>query len=213
MSFEFAGALAQPSIEFKSLFEREWDRMARPGTWWSGSARVAIAAAAREDRWGIPPPEDHRGLPDAVRSAVRRVSVEPMAVTREWVASLEDGGLWPTQYVEMVGVVSRVLAVDAVHRGIGAEFEPLPAPQPGAPSKDPPPYARRGKAFCPMVPGSNITSALSLVPDESSAQNDVDGLLYMTGEEMADLDFSRSLHRTQIEFVAARVSYNNECVF
>ncbi len=45
------------------------------------------------------------------------------------------------------------------------------------------------------------------------AQQHLHGPIYLTYEEMADLDFRRGLHRSQMELVAARTSAINECFY
>ena len=116
-------------------------------------------------------------------------------------------------YVELVGVVSRLSAVDTFHLALGIPLEPLPEPEPGEPSQMEEPLARHGAAWVPMVGGASITQALSLVDAESTAQEDLHGPLYLTYEEMAELDFVRGLNRAQMELVAARTSAINECFY
>ena len=54
----------------------------------------------------------------------------------------------------------------------------------------------------------------ALVPGENAITYPLIEALYMTGEDMADPDFSRgSLHRTQIELVASVLSHGNECFY
>jgi hypothetical protein len=64
-----------------------------------------------------------------------------------------------------------------------------------------------------MVGGSSIVQALSLVPAESAAQEDLHGALYLTYEAMAEPVHRSGLNRVQMELVAARTSAVNECFY
>jgi len=64
-----------------------------------------------------------------------------------------------------------------------------------------------------MVGGASIVQALSAVPSEAEAQEDMHGPLYLTYAQMQDLQFVRGLTRPQMELVAARTSALNECFY
>jgi len=206
-------ALAHPvRPDLTDAMEREWQRLAAPGTWWSGRERVAIARATRQARASAN--VDSGALPEAAIDAVHRLSVAPASTTRDVVAAQPAAGVEHAAYVELVGVVSRLAAIDATHRALGAELEPLPEPLPGDPSRTPPPtQALAGKAFVPMVGGASIVGALSLVPEEMEAQRDIHGPFYLSYEDMALYDYQAGLHRTQMELVATRTSAINECFY
>ncbi len=191
---------------------RDWQRMAAAGTWWSGQERVAIAEVFRAAQAGeaVLSPV----LPDVAVEAARRLAVEPASTTAAIVANQPDAGMEHAAYVELTGVISRLAAIDAVHRALGADLEPLPTPEPGEPSRIPQPaQARQGRAFVPMVGGASIVGALSLVPDEMEAQRDIHGPLYLSYEDMALYDYQGGLHRTQLELVAGRTSAINDCFY
>ena len=210
-----------PQVAFDALGEsirtdltdamrRDWRRMALAGAWWTGTQRVAIADVARRAQAGAA--GDSSGPPEF--EAARRVAVAAASTTREIVAGQPAAGLEHPAYVELVGVVSRLAAIDATHRALGAELEPLPHPEPGSPTGTPPPaQAMAGKAFVPMVGGASIVGALSLVPAEMEAQRDIHGPLYLSYEDMALFDYQGGLHRTQMELVAARTSAVNQCFY
>lgn len=210
VTFPFALAAADIRTDIGRLFRREWDRLALAGTWWSGSERVAIGREARHDRFGHSAPEPR--LPEAAAQAARTVSSRPASIRRDWVDTVTASIGYP-RYIEIVGITSRLAAVDTFHMGVGAELEPLPHAEPGEPSETEEPLARAGAAWVPMVGGASITQALSLVDAEATAQEDMHGPLYLTYEEMAELDFVRGLNRAQMELVAARTSAINECFY
>ena len=215
MSFEALGGSIRADLI--DAMQREWVRLGRPGTWWSAGERVAIAAAARRAQAGthdessaVPQPP----VGNVATEAARRLAVAAATTTRDVVAGQPAGGLEHPPYVELVGVVSRVAAVDATHRALGFELESLPDPAPGRATRTPPPaQATAGKAYVPMVGGASIVGALSLVPSEMEAQRDIHGPLYLSYEDMALHDYQGGLHRTQMELVAARTSAINECFY
>ena len=151
---------------------RAFERIARPGTWWSGAQRVAIAAESRaafdcalckERKQALSPvgvdgehdrPAEPRSaeLPEAVVDAIHRLVSDPARLSQEWVESLtESGEITVEQYVEIIGVTTQTLSVDTVHRGLGLPLESLPEPEPGEPSRRRPTQAAMEGAWVPMV--------------------------------------------------------------
>jgi hypothetical protein len=144
-----------------------WDALARPGTWWTGAERVAIAAETRRAEEcalcrerkqalsiaGVSGEHD-RGdvLPPPAVEAVHRVVTDASRLSSAWLQSLYNAGLTDAQYVELVGVATCVLSVDDTHRGLGLPVEPLPEPVPGEPSRRRPPGAEFEGAWVPTVP-------------------------------------------------------------
>lgn len=209
MSSFFDGSDIQVRPDIRAAFDREWDRLARPGAGWDGSQRVALARRAREARSGTETTPD---LPDAAAQAATLLGANPAEARRDWVAEVA-GAIGPERYVELVGVVARTAAVDAFHHAIGAELPDHPDPIDGEPHGAIDPMAAAGPAWVPMVGGASIVFALSLVPDAAAAQEDLHGPLYLTYELMADDQFVRGLTRAQMELVAARTSAVNECFY
>lgn len=210
MPFEFTDLSLDVRVDIKRLFRREWDRLALAGTWWNGAERVDIARTARASR--DDESETVNSLPNAAIEAARTISSTPADIRRPWVEDVAAEIGYPS-YVEIVGVTSRLAAVDTFHTAIGAAPEPLPDPEPGEPSQAAEPLARPGAAWVPMVGGASITQALSLVDAESTAQEDMHGPLYLTYEGMAELDYVGGLSRAQMELVAARTSTINQCFY
>lgn len=210
MTFEFADTPIEVRADIRRLFRREWDRLALAGTWWNGRERVDIARAARAGRFGAD--TGSSSLPTSAIEAASTISDRPASIRRHWVEKMADLLGYPP-YVEIVGITSRLAAVDTFHVGLGADLEPLPEPEPGGPSRSEEPQARPGAAWVPMVGGASITQALSLVDSESVAQEDMHGPLYLTYEGMAEMDYVGGLSRAQMELVAARTSAINECFY
>ena len=200
---------SRPGLD--QAFSKEWAFLAAPGTWFSGDERVEIAAEARRAMAGEPPGS---ALPTELSEVVRMVAASSPLISAEWVAGLEDRGVTLPAYAEIIGIVSRLSAVDHFHRALGHPIAPLPEPQAGEPTRlAPPTDLIVGKSFVPMVPPVSIPQTISLVPPETTAWQALSDAMYMTFNDMGDPGFRRSLHRTQIELVAARTSQVNECFY
>ncbi len=189
----------------------EWAYLAAPGTWFTGEERVAVAAEARRAWSGESPGSV---LPGELIDVVRTIAIDSPLITADWVAALAEKGLDLPAYAELIGIVARLSSIDFFHRSLGLVPPALPEPQPGEPSRTPPPDSLvAGKSYVPMVERISIPQTISIVPAESAAWQALSDAMYMTFAEMDDPDFSRSLHRTQIELVAARTSQLNECFY
>jgi hypothetical protein len=147
---------------------RAWERIASPGSWWSGAERVALAAEVRaaarcalcaERKAALSPfaVEGEHGrvaaLPAAAIDLVHRLTTDPGRLSRQWYDDTIAAGLTPDRYVEIVGLVTTVVSIDCFHRGIGAALEPLPEAQGGAPSNYRPAGVSDLGAYVPMIPG------------------------------------------------------------
>ena len=191
-------------------FERTWAHLAGPGAVWTGAERLAIAAEVRRARAGE---DSGSGLPRPALEAARLLAADPAAARRSWVEGLVAGGLDLARYVELLGVVGRLVAVDTFHEALGMPLSPLPGALSGEPTGDLADDTRRGKGWVPMVGGSSITQALSLVPVENEELERFHGPMYLRFDEMSDPQIVRDLTRTQMELVAARTSAVNECFY
>lgn len=188
----------------------EWTTLATPGTWWSGAERVAIAGHARAAREGTTPPAT--GLPDAPARAAARLATAPR-VDAAWVDGVLAEGMRAEAYVELVGVVGRVSAVDSLMFGIGAKPQPLPIPTPGQPSREIEDRAAMNGALAPTVGTPGAPTALSAVPAEVDATFALSSVLYLSLDEMADPAITKTLSRAQMELIAARTSLLNDCFY
>jgi hypothetical protein len=188
---------------------RTFANVAAAGATWTGGERLAIAAEARRARSGEPPSGT---LPAEATEAVRLLADRPAEARREWVARLVAGGLGYPRYVEIVGVVSRVVAADTLCEALGRAVEPLPEAVAGEPSGEIAEGAP-GKAWVPMVGRTSITQALSLIPAENAELERFHGPMYLTFEEMSQPTIARGLNRPQMELLAARTSAFNECFY
>jgi len=216
------------------------DKLGAPGTWGTGAQRLAIAAEARQAGYEagvLEEPADGGAaaeieLPEVARRVVRRLAVSPKDVDQASYDEALNGGLSDAEYVEIVGVVSRITDMDVFARGIGVALRPLPAAQPGEPSRERPAEAVTELAWAPTIPNGPeggdlgaalyggkpkpyILRALSLVPDELRAHIEMEGIQYTQLDRIFEFDYQHheGLTRPQVEVVAGRVSALNECFF
>jgi alkylhydroperoxidase family enzyme len=229
-----------------------WRRLGLPGTWWTGQERLAIAQECRAatgcafcatraaalspltvaGRHDVAEPS----LPAAAIEAIHRIRTDPGRLGETWFLTLRAAGLGEAPYVELVSVVAVTVAIDTFRRGSGLPPLPLPAAEPGAPSRRRPTGAKPGLGFvATLAPedrteadpdlyrdhpgprrrvGANIHRALSLVPNSMIHWWDVLEELYQSGPQMRDygVDY-RAIGHAQIELLAARVAALNRCEY
>ena len=120
--------------------------------------------------------------------------------------------------VELLGIVSRTVAIDTFCFALGVDSWRLPDHFDGDHEAAEPNGAVDCSATCdggwlPTVGPAWPTNALSAVPSENQAMHQLNAVFYMAAEQMGDLDVRRGLPRTQMELVATRTSLLNECFF
>ncbi len=143
--------------------EVAWDRLARPGTWWNGAERLAIAAEARHaagcdlcqrrqaalSPYAVDGAHDALGaLSPAAVEAIHRLVTDAGRITEKWVTSLQsDEGLSEPAYVEIIGVIAVLTGLDKLHQALGLPLRELPAAVAGEPSRHLPAGAKRNLAW------------------------------------------------------------------
>ena len=171
-------------------------------------------------------------LPASMVDEIHRVTTDAARLTQAWHDGLVADGLSEEAYVEALGVAVLVISIDEFHHAMGLAPEPLPAPTPGEPSRVRPRGVVEGEAWVPMVdpaqadddvralipvlPGGRapyVVRALSLVPDQVRAWQEVAAAQYLTIEQMRGFETGRAIDRSQMELVAGRVSALNECFY
>lgn len=198
--------------ELVGAIDRCWDELANPGTWWDAPGKLAISDVARAARVGDDQSTD-RGLHPAAADAARRIAATPASITESWVGDVCDA-IGETHYVELIGVVARVVAVDTFLQLLGHEQLPLAEPNDGEPTREPPPDGIRKNHTWVAMAMPVPPFVLGGVPAAMAAMNDLSEPLYMPMDQMGDPDWSRGeLHRTQVELVAAAVSHENQCFY
>ena len=226
--------------ETAAVHVRQLANIAAPGTWGAGAQRRAVAVEARNAGYeaGLlePPPggveESDIALPEAVRGVARTVAASVHDLNREFHDQAVADGLGDAEYVEVVGVVVRLVDLDVFARGIGVSPRPLPDAQPGEPTRERPATAVVEKAFVPTIPNGPaggemgealyhgqpmpyILRALSLVPEELRAHVELEIAHYTRLDKLFDYDYQHheGLTRPQVEVVAGRVSALNDCFY
>ncbi len=242
LSYEAAPLHVREDLE--AAHQRAWQHIAAPGTWLDGARRLAIAAEARQaphctlctsrqealSPSAVDGTHDSLGdLPQAVVEVIHRIITDPGRLTERWYRQTLDRGVSDTEYVETLGVVAHLVAIDTFARGIDIEAPPLPEPVDGEPSRVRPQGAKAGAAWVPWIAPEDVTAAeadlyggrpahirwaMSLVPDEVRGFFDLVQHQYLAGEHMRDFSREfRAITHAQIELVAARVSALNQCVY
>ena len=157
--------------DLPAAHRRAWERLASPGTWWTGAERVAIAAEVRRaatctlcrDRKAALSPfvidgehdrtEYGARLSAAAVDTAHRVATDASRLTQSWYEKLTSGELMDGQYIELVGVAVTTISIDSFHRGIAAPLEPFPEARPGEPTRYRPAGAKPGMAWAPTISG------------------------------------------------------------
>lgn len=162
----YAGAQMAVREDIVAAHRKTWEHIARPGTWWTGAERVAIAAETGNAagctlcarRRESPSPYAATGLHDSlgtlvepVVDVVHRVVTDPGRLTDRLVRDSAEAGLSDAHYVEAVAVVVFVVNVDTFARGVGAPLHPLPRALPGEPSHVRPPADQDDGAWVPLI--------------------------------------------------------------
>ena len=197
--------------EYVAALEHEWEVLSHPGTWFTGDQRVAIAREARAARDGLG--VNSQSLSEAARSAARAISAAPASIRAHDVQGWYNDGLTGQEYIEILGVVARLSAIDTFLFGLGQPERPLPEPIVGEPTRHIVAEARLDGGWAPTVGFAFPTTALSAVPAERDAMADLAAAFYIALDGMADLALVDGLQRDQMEVVAARTSLINDCFF
>ena len=197
--------------EIDDLIGRRWDAIASPGSSFTGTERVQLARAARG--------EATANVAASATAAARRIHDEPATITLEWLDAVRSDGLTDAAYVEVIGLVAQVRALDTFEFGVGRPQRPLPEPIDGQPATTEVAGATFDGGWIPTVGPAFPMSVLSLAPAEHEAMVDISEVFYLAprggdGFTMGNQHVIRDgLTRSQIEFVASRTSLLNDCFF
>lgn len=190
---------------------RAWDQLVGPGPTLTADERRAVIGWARAAWAGADGP-DPDGGPAA--EAAHWLAADAGGITAEVVDDLEARGLERRRYLEIVGVVGRLANIDFYARGLGASLpavpgEPHPSSEPtGRVAADP---TRRG--FVPSVGPLRAPFVLDALPGEGEELRALHEPMYLPMTAIADYTFGDVLTRPQMEYLASRASYLNECFY
>lgn len=213
----YADAAIPVRKDLQQAHQRAFDRLARPGTWWDGAERIAIAhevrrapacslCAKRTDALSpLAVDGEHDagpGLPAPVVEAVHQIVNDPARLSHVWFDKLMAAGLSKEHYVETLGIIVSVVSIDSFCRGIGVPPRPLPEPEPGPPSRYRPPGAREGEAWVPWVPESKARGAEADLYDRMPRTGNVLKALSLVPEELRQMkDLSAAHYLTSAEMM------------
>ncbi len=191
-------------------FDVAWRQLGGPGTWFSGSDRLSLAQHARSARtrgWF----ETH----DPAAEVSVRIAASPATTTDTWISQMVEALGSEERYVEIMGIAARVVMADTFARLLGLEPFDFPEPRSGQPTMTTvEPRPKKVRSWISVGPSLVPPFTQLLVPGENAMTYPLIEALYMTGWDMQDPDFRRGdLHRTQIELVAAVLSFGNECFY
>jgi hypothetical protein len=160
--------------DLPEAYRAAWAKLARPGNWWTGAERIAIANETRlavscdfcrERKQALSPyamagEHQHGGdLGELAIDAVHRIITDQGRITQAYIDDNAARGLSEESYVELVGIVVLVFSIDEFNRGLGLALECLPAPIAGDPDHYRPEQAVRGTGFVAMLPPNGATGA------------------------------------------------------
>ncbi len=173
-TFDYGDAPYPIRADIAAAHETFWQRLAGPGSWWTGAERVAIAAESRaaldctfcaERKLALSPynfPGSHQSvtdLPETVVDAVHRIVTDQTRITKAYVEDNAANGFSKAKYVELVGIVVAVFSIDEFHRALGLPLAALPEPQPGEPDAYTPEHLAEDIGFVPTVPPDGTQGA------------------------------------------------------
>ena len=242
---DYSGCPYPVRADILAVHQRAWERLAAPGTWLDGKTRVAIAAETRNAtdcsycearREALSPYSiegEHQvagGLSNAMVEVIHRVRTDAGRLTERFYRDALAGGLSDGEYVETIGIIATVVAIDGFTKALGMPLHSLPRPAAGEPTRRRPAQTDEALAWVPTVApddvteaeadlydglsGVNIHRALSLVPAEVRGFFDLDSIHYLPDAALRDFaNEYRALSHAQIEFLAAKVSAINQCVY
>ena len=185
--------------------------IATPGTWLSGAERLGVATHARASLAGVPAPDVP--ISDDLADVAYAVAEAPADITPEWIDELEANGMTRFAYIEATGVVCRMSVMDTIAFGLSATPPPLPAPRPGEPPRVPREGAEISNGWVPTVGPGHAMSSLSASAEEEESMRRLSDVIYLEHVVPVEMVERRGLVRSQIETLAARTSYLNDCFY
>ena len=152
--------VARPALI--DAIEVAWQRLASPGTWFSGAQRLAIVTQTRSARTcalckqrkaALSPysvdgaHEASDGLSADAIEAIHRVATDASRITESWVKQITSADLSEEQYVEIVSIVATVYGLDTFDDALGRDYRALPEPLAGDPVQHRPVGATKDLAW------------------------------------------------------------------
>ena len=127
---EFSALSDYVNQDIVNSFRIVWDHLGRPGAWWTGPQRVAIAEHVRKSAprplWDRPPPletlsdEANGELTIFEAAVVERVAVSPSSISIETYEHIIER-MGENKYAELAAVISQIVPIDHLHDALGLE--------------------------------------------------------------------------------------------
>jgi hypothetical protein len=242
IELDYRAARAEIREDLRASHRELVDYLRRPGAWFTGAERNAIAREARlaldcalcRERKRALSPEHAQGvhattgeLPAALVDVIHRVRSDPGRLSRRVFETALSAGVSVGEYVEAVGIASFAAGLDTQCRALGIPAFPLADPLPGRPPRRLPEGLREGTAWVPLLapedlhgPESDLYGGSRFVPHIvralSAVPDHVRALRRWSDAHyvaLTDFEARRAIDRMQIELVAARVSALNQCFY
>ena len=145
---------------FLHVHEFQINSMGKSRSWGTGTQRLAIAKEARIAAYEagvLEKPSDENlsediKLPNAVKEIVKQIAITPQSLNKNIYDKTLNEGISEGEYVEIVGIVSRITSLDVFARGIGIPLRNLPNPEKKAPTRTRPKEAIKELAWVPTIP-------------------------------------------------------------
>ncbi len=194
-----------------AMIELQWQRLAKAGTWYRGAQRVALAEVTRDAHIGRA--STTVDIDKTTADAARKIAIDAPTIRQNWVQEVTDSAIGQNAFVELTAIVSQVTTIDTYTIGIGETLRPLPLAEPGEPSYEEVKGARLNRGWYPTRGIAGAPNCFSAVTAENQALHDIHEALYLSMSEMSNPDITKTLHRSQIELLAARTSHHNDCFY
>lgn len=203
------GMLA-PDTGRQAAIAAAWDNLVAAGPTLSRAERVAVIEAARL-AWARG--ADGPAARTLVEDVGHWIALDAGGITAEAVATIELAGLDRLRYLEAVGVASRLANIDFYARGLGATVPEIPAGPDRPPTGAVHEAAALHDGWVPSTGPLQAITVLEALPSDAASFKALHEPFYVPFVHFMDGTYADALHRTQIEWVAARSSYLNECFY
>jgi hypothetical protein len=203
-------AALRPNAERLAAVERAWANLTATGVMLTSEERHRVIRDARAGWAGATSPNPDSGV---AGEATYWLAVDAEGLRADIIADFEARGLDRWRYLEIVGVVGRLANIDFYARGLGAALPALGPPVDDAPSGVLHPDAVLSNMWVPTVGQTFAPLVLDALPAEGEALRDLHEPMYVELSSLMDGEYADVLTKAQIEYVAARTSYLNECFY
>ncbi len=203
-------AVLAPAKLRQEAVDQAWQNLTAPGALLTAAERQQVIRDARAAWAGASQPNPDSGV---AGEAAHWLAADAEGLRADIIADFVDRGLDRLRYLETVGVVGRLSNVDFYVRALGASELPLPTPSTVAPTGTIDPEAALTNMWVPTVGQTYAPHVVDALPNEGDAVRDLHEPMYVLMTSVGDASHQDVLSKSQIEYMAARTSYLNECFY